>query len=146
MTPQRIVLGFALGCAIALLGAPAAAAASCTAGTPRWGCVWHTAKAARYPGNLPCAKTTGATVCFQRKGEKVWVKDTRRDSLSAISKAKFPLFRTEFYCRNKLGSGRWGVCNENLLNGSPFYFWAARYDGSTGGFLGPWSAGKVATA
>jgi hypothetical protein len=146
MTIERILLFAALACGLALAAASPAFAASCRAGDPHFNCVWHTAKAAHFPGHLPCTKTEGSTVCFQRKGDKVWVKDTLGDSFSAISKAQFPRFGIEYYCRNKLGTGRWGVCNERLQNGPTFYFWAARYDGPTKRFLGPWSAGASAQA
>lgn len=108
---------------------------------------WDIAKPGRYPGGLPCAKTTGSWVCFQSKGEKFWVKDIAGDEMSAIAKWRLPQQGTrEGYCRNRLGVGHWGYCNKSFLEGRLVHWWAARYDRDTNRFYGPWSAGKEAHA
>jgi hypothetical protein len=101
---------------------------------------WQIAKPGRYPGKLSCAApTTGARVCFEFKGDKIWVKDTDQDALSAI--AKWRKGGREGYCRNKLGFRKWGVCDTNFAEKGSVFFWAARYDWNTNQFHGPWSTG-----
>jgi hypothetical protein len=104
---------------------------------------WRIAKPGKYPGGLRCAKTTGSIACFQARGDKVWVKDTLGDGVSAIAKWRSSFGYRTGYCRNRRGAGRWGVCNHNFREDFTFEWWAARYDRETNGFIGPWSKGRV---
>jgi len=104
---------------------------------------WRIAKADTYPGGLRCAKTTGSIVCYERTGDKVWVKDTLADGTSAVAKWSFSFGSRVGYCRNRLGASRWGVCDHEFDEEFTFQWWAARYDKDTNGFLGPWSKGRT---
>ena len=119
----------------ALLAAMAAVPASADAYE------WNIAQAGSYPGGLRCVSTTGSRVCFEGEGDKIWVKDTKRDHYSALAKWRVPLERREGYCRNRLTAGYWGYCNKDFSEWASFHFWAARYDRDTNRFLGPWSKG-----
>ncbi|MFF9607875.1 hypothetical protein ACF1GY_37465 [Streptomyces sp. NPDC014684] len=71
--------------------------------------------------------TTGATACFEKYGDKIWIKATasRSDILamwenylrdSSGSWGDFPY--REGSCENHLGSGRWGYCNKDFYEDS----------------------------
>lgn len=124
--------GLLLAAGLAMIGSPSALAYE-----------WDIAKPGKPPRGLPCVKATGATACFQHRGDRFWVKDTMPDAMSAI--AKWELNHnaaTQGYCRNRLKAGRWGYCDKAFHEGALVGWWAARYDRDTNKFHGPWSAGK----
>ena len=74
------------------------------------------------PSQLPCASAiVGAAACFDKAGDKIWVKDTAADGASAVFKwsalRNGALYRYGM-CINSLGNGRWGVCNKNFVEGA----------------------------
>jgi hypothetical protein len=79
-------------------------------------------------------------VCFEREGDKIWVKDRSSNSQSAIAKWRFPWTAREGYCRNRLGAPNWGVCNKDFDEGFEFYWWAANYNREDDSFNN-WSFG-----
>lgn len=88
------------------------------------------------PAHTRCTSNgTGARACFQPHGDKMYVKDTDEDGHSAVGVWHHYLGDGRYskgYCRNKLGAGRWGVCDYNMSENSYIQWWAAEYDGDTG--------------
>ena len=59
-----------------------------------------------------CASTVGAHVCFVSYGDRLYVHDTASDGASAVLDwyiNGLPL--REGGCRNSMGNGSWGLCN-----------------------------------
>ncbi|MEU7136051.1 hypothetical protein [Streptomyces sp. NPDC046261] len=85
---------------------------------------------------LPCIASTGVITCFDKAGDKVYVKDTKADGKSAVG-----LWRTDYGrsggCRNKLTAGKWAQCNYNMREGGNIQLQNARYDGETRKFIYP---------
>ncbi|MFI9237197.1 hypothetical protein [Streptomyces sp. NPDC053079] len=85
---------------------------------------------------LPCITSTGVITCFDKAGDKVFVKDTAADGKSAVG-----LWKTNYDraggCRNKLGAGKWAECNYNMREGGYIQLQNARYDGDSGRFTYP---------
>ncbi|GAA0461604.1 hypothetical protein ACFQ2B_34335 [Streptomyces stramineus] len=85
---------------------------------------------------MPCITSYGVKTCFDRAGDKVYVKDTEADGKSAVG-----LWKTNYTrdggCRNKLGEGKWAVCNYNMREPGHIQLQNARYDGQTGKFTYP---------
>jgi hypothetical protein len=73
--------------------------------------------------------TSGAGVCFQPSGDKIWVYDRGSDGASAVAR-----WYTDYgrwgTCRNAHGYGTWAVCNKDFAEHHTIYFRAAQYDGS----------------
>jgi hypothetical protein len=95
----------------------------------------------RPPGTACTSNGTGARACFQPKGDKMYVKDTDEDGHSAVGVWHHYLGDGSWskgYCRNKLGSGRWGVCNYKMSENSYIKWWGAEYDAETGAWY-EWS-------
>lgn len=105
---------------------------------------WNTAVAGTPPSGLPCASMTGATACFEANGDRMWVKDTSADGHSATlswenwyAEPMFdPVLNRYGSCVNKLGNGKWGVCNKDLPEGSFVDFEACVYDAGSGAWYG----------
>jgi hypothetical protein len=87
------------------------------------------------PPGAPCADNgSGAKACFQRKGDKFYVRDDAGDGHSAVAVWSHYLGDGQYKkgnCRNALGKGRWGVCNYNMTENSYIEWWAAEYDAGT---------------
>lgn len=116
---------------------------------------WNTATASGAPpAGLPCAVTTGARACFEKSGDRWWVLDTSSDGHSATAswtnwlgdyQNGYTVDYREGSCVNKLGSGRWGVCNKDYYEdttphaygiGSLLAWQACVYDASAGTWHG----------
>jgi hypothetical protein len=71
-------------------------------------------------GSLRCSSITGAKACYKADGDVLYILDTAADGASAVFNwSMFPKnsggdFTRWGECRNKLGSGEWGVCNKNF--------------------------------
>jgi hypothetical protein len=101
---------------------------------------WDIAKRGSYPGGLKCTQTYGSKACFQSRGEKIWVKDTKSDDRSALAYWTTPLVARSGYCRNRFGAGKWGFCNKRFQE-NIFISWSAlRYDKESNTVHGPVSA------
>lgn len=65
----------------------------------------------------------GAYVCFQPKGDVMWVKDTRKDGYAAAA-----VYETSYgrkgKCFNVNGAGTLDSCNFNMAEGKTIRFWA----------------------
>jgi hypothetical protein len=87
------------------------------------------------PDGTKCTSNgTGARACFKPKGDKMYVKDTDEDGHSAVGvwhHYQGDGSWNKGFCRNKLGSGRWGVCDYKMSEDSFIKWWAAEYDGET---------------
>jgi hypothetical protein len=109
---------------------------------------WTNAKHRPFPGGrMRCAKKRGARVCYQERGDKLWVKDTRKDGNSAVGKWEVRIDRRRGYCRNRHGVGSWGVCNEQFHEGIAIELTAGMFDrdrGFRGQFVGRWSKTRLA--
>ncbi|MEX2980945.1 hypothetical protein [Streptomyces sp. C36] len=85
---------------------------------------------------LPCITSTGVITCFDKAGDKVYVKDTKADGKSAVG-----LWRTDYGrsggCRNKLTAGKWAECNYDMREEGSIQLQNARYDGQSGKFTYP---------
>jgi hypothetical protein len=127
-----------------LLGALAAGALTLTSASAAAAYEWDVAKPGSVPDGLPCTETARARVCFEHHGDKLWVKDRKGDGVSAIAKWRVTYNSREGYCRNRLGAGRWGVCNKNFLENVWVDWWATVYDRESNSFPGSWSPGRDA--
>lgn len=94
------------------------------------------AVAGSVPGGLECTAITGAKICFEKDGDKWWVKDTKQDGASAVAYwiniRNLATYR-EGACVNSLGYNKWGVCNKNYYEDSGVYAWVCVSDLSDGG-------------
>ncbi|WP_051468076.1 hypothetical protein [Actinomadura oligospora] len=85
---------------------------------------------------LRCVSTTGSIACFEPSGDKVYVKDTKKDHYSAVA-----IWKTSYGrkggCRNALGYGKWAVCDYNMKEGRRIHWQALRYDGNTHRYIRP---------
>jgi hypothetical protein len=84
------------------------------------------------PSQLPCAPSIiGANACFDKAGDKIWLKDTAADGASAVFRWR-AIRDGERYrygqCINTLGNGRWGVCNKNFVEGVKIYGYVCTWD------------------
>ncbi len=62
-------------------------------------------------------------VCFQKKGDKLWVKDTKKDGRIAVGYWGYiGKGWADHTCSNELGSGQWGICNYNMKEGKSLSF------------------------
>jgi hypothetical protein len=116
--------------AVAAVSTPSAASASTpSASTPSAVAVaasasayeWDTAVAAGSPPSFSssdCVSMTGVKACFEKHGDKWWVEDTKSDGHSATA-SWYNLLGVDIVtyrsgsCVNKLGTGKWGVCNKD---------------------------------
>jgi hypothetical protein len=120
---------------------------------------WDTAVAGSPPSfrSGDCASRSGVTACFEKNGDKWWVKDTAADGHSATASwynllgPNLVTYR-QGSCVNKLGSGKWGVCNKDYYEfntqnpygtGSYLYWEACVYDASDGTWHGCSSAQTI---
>ncbi|MFB7496620.1 hypothetical protein ACFC09_18360 [Streptomyces sp. NPDC056161] len=114
---------------------------------------WDTAEAGSPPSGMACVDLTGSTACFQKYGDKWWVKDTDPDGHSATASWKNTLWNGSAWilyrqgsCVNKLGAGKWGVCNKDYYEqssknyygypGSSLAWQACIYDSTAGTWHG----------
>ncbi len=98
---------------------------------------WNNAVAHRPPGGFnTCVTTTGAEACYLDYGDQIWVKDTKADGYSAVARW---YMRDGRYgtCRNKLGAGKWGVCDKEFDESDLIHYRASRYNGSSGNYVEP---------
>jgi hypothetical protein len=74
------------------------------------------------PGGIydsDCMTVTGGIACFQRYGDKVWVKHTGSTAAAASYEnylwdgGAWSLYRWG-YCYNSLAAGKWGYCNKDF--------------------------------
>lgn len=144
--------GFGLLMAAAPMVAPAAQAKIVTP-TPEsaYSYEWNNAVASSGPsGSYACISTTGSKVCYKADGDKIYVKDTKKDGFSAVMR-----WYTDYgrwgTCRNKLGYGKWGVCDKNFAeydsNGDHYWlnYRASRYNGDTNKWVEPESELQAST-
>jgi hypothetical protein len=114
---------------------------------------WNTATAGSPPSGMRCVSMTGAEACFEKNGDRWWVRDTASDSHSATASWENDLFdgiQWRLYrqgsCVNKLGYGRWGACNKDYYEsgstnelggkGSQLDWQACVYDSADGSWHG----------
>ncbi|MBZ4321060.1 hypothetical protein [Streptomyces huiliensis] len=79
---------------------------------------------------IPCITSTGVKTCFDKDGDKVYVKDTKANGKSAVGLWATNYGRTGG-CRNKLGEDKWAVCNYNMREEGHIQLENAQYDGET---------------
>ena len=84
----------------------------------------------------------GAKACFQPYGDKVWVKDTRKDGYSAAAETKYSYSRGPDVCINKHGKGTWVVCNYNMREGRRVTLWSVDLNLPTNAYH-YWSTGRT---
>ncbi|MGK5638133.1 hypothetical protein ACSNOK_07405 [Streptomyces sp. URMC 126] len=79
---------------------------------------------------IPCITSPGVKTCFDKNGDKVYVKDTKGNGKSAVG-----LWSTNYGrsggCRNKLTAGKWAVCNYNMREEGHIQLENAQYDAET---------------
>ncbi|MEV6395419.1 hypothetical protein AB0M39_11675 [Streptomyces sp. NPDC051907] len=85
---------------------------------------------------LPCINSTGVKTCFDKAGDKVYVKDTLADHKSAVGLWQTNYGRTGG-CRNKHEAGTWAKCNYDMREEGHIQLQNARYDGETNRFTCP---------
>ena len=110
---------------------------------------WNTAASWSAP-SLPdtdCITMTGAKACFEPHGDYLWVEDTKADGHSATATwnnyiytgSSWQLWR-QGSCVNKLGTGKWGLCNKEFDeysdDGSYIDLYACVYDAGDGSWHG----------
>lgn len=61
-------------------------------------------------------------ICFEKYGDKVWIKDKSVDGRSAMGELYVTLDNRHEKCRNSSGAGRWGYCNYNFGEGHAVSF------------------------
>ncbi len=134
---KRTAVAAAVAAAIGSLVAAPGAVAESNSAAPAYSFEWNEAVQGTHvwDGDT-CAVTTGAYVCFQPYGDKIWVQDTKADGYSAVAR-----WYTDYgrwgTCRNANGSGTWAVCNKDFVENSHLYFRASRYDGDTDVYISP---------
>jgi hypothetical protein len=76
-------------------------------------------------GSGECISTTGGEACFQKHGDKIWVKDTQSDGYPAIGSYENYLWDGSSWqpyrtgdCYNRLTAGHWGYCNKDFYEDS----------------------------
>lgn len=128
-------------------------AAATAAAKPTVTYEWNTAVWGDPPSGLSCSVITGAAACYQRYGDKIWVKDTAKDGWSAVgawrdyyNTGSQDVLHREGACVNKLGYGQWGVCDKNFPEGTDLLLKACRYDSHAGTWHGCASSWKLYTA
>jgi hypothetical protein len=89
---------------------------------------WDIAKRGNPPGGMPCAKTSRSKVCFQTKGDKIWVLDRKRDGRSALG--AWGVDGRFGYCRNRSKYGNWARCNKDFPEYTDVKFLAGTYNKS----------------
>jgi hypothetical protein len=104
-------------------------------------------------GDYFCVDMTGAEACFEKYGDKWYVKDTKSDGHSAtaswinyLSDGRSWIPYRHGSCVNKSGAGKWGLCNKDYYedsttnpargNGSRIQFQACVYDSADGTWHG----------
>ncbi|MET7376423.1 endonuclease/exonuclease/phosphatase family protein [Micromonospora arida] len=93
----------------------------------------NTAVAGTPPGGLPCVSNTYVTVCWENSGDRIWVRDDEADGKRAVAEWFAGANRTDYWrngiCNNSLGSGVWGQCNKDMVEGSEIGLRGTRLDG-----------------
>lgn len=79
-----------------------------------------------------CASHTNVIVCVMPYGDKIYVADLKKDDYAAVAEWMVetepdPSIRFGS-CVNKLGGGKWGLCNKNFPENRIAYVRGARYD------------------
>ncbi|GAA2706744.1 hypothetical protein [Micromonospora olivasterospora] len=84
------------------------------------------------PTGLHCTATQGVQGCFKKYGDQWWVQDTASDvtAYAAVlwenhlrdGSGSWGLYRSG-ECNNRLGDGRWGVCNKDYWEDSSHNAW-----------------------
>lgn len=75
-----------------------------------------------------CNYWYGADVCFKADGDLIYVFDPTVDGKSAVAHWHYGSYARWGSCVNKLGGGKWGICNKNFAEGTTVYFQSAVYD------------------
>ena len=89
---------------------------------------WDIAEEGNPPSGMTCVETFRSEVCFQTKGDKVWVQDTEPDSRSAL--AAWAVDGRFGYCRNRSGFESWARCNKDFPEYTDVEFLAGTYNKS----------------
>ncbi|MGW7273335.1 hypothetical protein ACWGH5_22740 [Streptomyces sp. NPDC054864] len=105
-------------------------------------------RAAGPPVGAICSETAGTHACFEKSGDKFWVKDTKADGhYSAMLGSWGPIFQGDMICRNKSGSDvGWMYCDfsSEIPEHSKVWFRADTMEGdgivSSGGVVWSWSS------
>ncbi|WP_344587287.1 hypothetical protein [Actinomadura vinacea] len=74
-----------------------------------------------------CVSTSGAKACFAEYGDRVWVKDTKKNGASAAATIKDDSSSSNWYreCFNRRGAdGGWVRCNFNVPEYNKGVLWA----------------------
>jgi hypothetical protein len=82
----------------------------------------------------------GAYACFQPYGDKVWVKDTTANGMSAAAVWKTSYGR-EGVCMNIHGKGTWVACNYEMRENRFIRFWSVDVDRPTNSYRN-WSLSR----
>lgn len=85
----------------------------------------------------------GAYACFQPYGDKVWVKDTTANGMSAAAYWETSYGRAGV-CLNRHGKGTWVVCNYNMKEHRKITFWSVDVDLPTNSYRN-WSQSRRVT-
>ncbi|WP_020579133.1 hypothetical protein [Actinopolymorpha alba] len=80
-------------------------------------------------GARDCVESYRAKVCFQEYGDKLWVKDIRRDGYTPYMSWKVGDRWGE--CYNNYGYGKWAVCDKNFTENMAIKFAASSYNFTT---------------
>ncbi|GAA4263590.1 hypothetical protein [Dactylosporangium darangshiense] len=123
---KMLALAAAAGVAATLLVPTAAQAAY-------WGSETNYVAISSGPtGDYSCVSHTGVTACFKPLGDLLYVRDIRADGYAAVvewtADAPVDSYR-DGSCVNNLGSGNWGVCDKDFVEGVTIVINGARYTG-----------------
>lgn len=88
------------------------------------------ATASSAPGDYHhvCTSIEEGKICYQPYGDKWYVYDKAADGNSVAANWNDDGSGRSGACVNKLGAGRWGVCNKNYTEGNDLYFRVGVYN------------------